>query len=192
MRVIRAIIFILICIGLIWLGIILITRAFSGGGNKEETPVVTAKLSDLANTDAVTSMYIDGPIVANQDHVSIRISIDKNTAKIERISGYDNDVVVQQTFPNTTSSYLAFLSALDSLGFTSGNNDASMQDPAGACPFSNRYLYTVNDAGSDVYHYWTTSCGGGTYGGQRNNTRMLFLDQIPTKNLYDISESFAL
>ncbi len=189
MRVIRSIIFIFICIGLIWLGIVLIMRAFSGGGNSQ-TILTQTKLVDLANSDAVAQLYIDGPIIVNQDHVGIRITVDRNSSLIERISGYDDQVVQQQSFPNTAASYAEFLSALDLQSFTKGNNDAKAQDYRGSCPFGNRYVYTLKESGGELYHYWTTSCGGGTFGGQRNNTRILFTRQVPDKVLNDLLKNF--
>lgn len=192
MRVARTVIFILICIGLLWLAVLLISRAVSGifGSDTEEDVRPVASLVTYATSGAITELYIDGPVIANQEHKAFRISVDRSQVKAERITGYEGQVVIQEVFPNSEASYAAFLSSLEKLGFTPGVPDDT--DDRGHCPFGNRYIFTINDNGEDIMHAWTTSCGGGTYLGNRGSARSLFLKQVPQKPLTEMSRNFSL
>jgi hypothetical protein len=193
MRAVRIIIFLLVVTGLIWLVVVLFQNVFTNGNDTSNSDTELSLVS-YADTDAVATMYIEGPVVANQDHNAVRIAIDRNQSSVEVIKGYDGQVVAQQVFPNTQASYLEFLSALDKSGYTKGNRDPDLRDDKGSCPFGNRYIYTLNDGTKDVLHYWTTNCsgGGGTYGGKSSLTRELFLRQIPEKDLENITKDIAL
>lgn len=193
MRAIRTIIFLLVVVGLIWLIVLLFQNVFS---NSNSTVAPTTKLSlvSYADTDAAATMYIDGPVVVNQDHNAVRITVDRNQSMLEVIKGYDNQVVAQQAFANTHASYVEFLSALDKLGYTKGKDDPALRNDKGSCPFGNRYIYTLSENTKELIHYWTTSCsgGGGTYGGSVSQTRLLFLRQIPDRVLSDLTKNVAL
>ena len=193
MRAARIIIFILVVVGLIWLVVLLFQNILSSG-NSTVNPNTKLSLESYASTNVVAAVYIDGPVVANQDHNAVRISIDRNQSSIEVITGYDGQVVAQQVFPNSQASYLEFLSALSRAKFTKGNSDPSLQNDKGACPFGNRYIYTLTDGSKEILHYWTTSCsgGGGTYGGNASLTRELFIRQIPDRSLSSITKDIQL
>lgn len=194
MRAIRYIIFILVVIGLIWLIVLLFQSIFSNSNDTVTTQPDIPELSTYADTSAVATLFIDGPIVANQEHKSVRISVDRNQSRIEVISGYDNNVISQQAFASTEASYKQFLSALDRLSFTQGDTDLDKQTPDGSCPFGRRYTYTLKSASESVVNFWTTSCSpkGGTYQGEHSATKKLFLAQIPRVELREITNGISL
>ncbi len=193
MRAVRIIIFLLVLTGLIWLVVVLFQNVLSNGNNTAN-PATKLSLQSYAGTNAVASMYIDGPVVANQDHNAVRITVDRNQSSIEIIKGYDDQVVALQVFPNTQASYLEFLSALDEAGYTNGKSDPALQNDKGVCPFGNRYIYTLTDGSKEILHYWTTNCSGvsGTYSGKAALTRQLFLRQIPENALSTLTKDVAL
>ena len=193
MRAVRIIIFLLVVTGLIWLLVVLFQSVFSNGNSTTST-VTKVNLTSYANTDAAATLYIDGQVVANQEHNAVRITVDRNQASIEVIKGYDGQVVAQQVFPNTQASYLQFLSALDKAGYTKGDSDPALQNDAGSCPLGSRYIYTLTDGSKEVLHYWTTSCSnaGGTYGGSSSLTRQLFMLQIPETVLNGLTRNLSL
>ena len=193
MRAVRIIIFLLVVTGLIWLLVVLFQSVFSNG-NSTTSSTLKVSLMSYANTDAAASMYIDGPVVANQDHNAVHITVDRNQTSIEVIKGYDGQVVAQQTLPNTQASYLEFLSALDKAGYTKGKNDPALQNDKGSCPLGNRYIYTLSSGSKEILHHWTTSCsnGGGTYGGGSSLTRQLFMRQIPETVLNSLTRNISL
>ena len=190
MKAIRSIIFLLVCIGLIWLFVLLITRAFTGS-NTTTTTQPTEKLTSYAPTDTVTEMYVDGPIVLNQEHDAVRIAVSRSESRIEILTGYDGQVTDQRSYPNTEESYRNFLAALDVLGFTQGGvkNNEPLED--GTCPAGSRYVFKLSN-GNDIRRSWATSCGGGNYGGKAASTRALFVKQIPDKEYRDLTRNLDL
>ena len=175
-RIIRIIVFLLVVIGLIWLIILLFSKVFSGGN--QNAPTTTTKLSTYAHSGTAAEFLVDGPIVVNQNHRSIRITVEASLSKIELMSGYEGQVIRQEVFPNTQDGYLNFLKGLDTLGFTKGNK-TTLKDERGQCPLQSRYVYSLKNNGSDVLRYWSTSCGTGSFGGKRDAVRQLFERQIP-------------
>ncbi len=196
MRFIRVIIFVLVLAGLIWLLVAMFQLVFSGSNNTstpEQVDQVPA-LSTYADTSAKTSMFIDGPIVVNKEHTSVRITVDRNQSFIEVMKGYDNRVVAQQAFANNEAGYTQFLGALDRLGFASVDTDQALKDSIGSCPYGNRYNYTLSTGTKSIIDTWATSCSTreGNYLGEHTQTKRLFLAQIPRDVLYDMTRGISL
>ncbi len=173
MRIVRTILFILIVIGLIWLVVLLFTRAFSGPNASAPTPLV-----DYAKTDTVVTMYIDGPVVANQEYRGLRITVGREEVKAELMNGYQHDVVSQQTFESNSTAYAAFLKSLQRAGFNEPISTSITADERGVCPQHNRFIYTLENGQDEKKRTWTSRCGG-NYQGQQSLTRELFLRQVP-------------
>ncbi len=178
MRALRTVLFILVCIGLIWLFVALMMSAFSGG-NETEVAAPTA-LTTYAPTNAEARLSMDGPVVNKEEHDGIRITVSRTQTQIEIIQGYDNMVVNQRTYANTQSSYEKFLASLDQLGFSSGLSETSSGDEQGKCPMGSRHTYTIEDGNDLIGHGWSTTCGTGTFGATRSQIRSLFIRQIPS------------
>ncbi|QQS20289.1 hypothetical protein IPL85_02475 [Candidatus Saccharibacteria bacterium] len=187
-RIIRIVVFLLVIIGLIWLIVFLFSKVLSGGN--QTAPVTTTQLSSYARSGTSVELMTDGPIVVNQEHRSIRITVEAAQSKIELISGYEGQVIRQEVFPNTQEGYLSFLKGLDTLGYTKGNKTA-LKDERGQCPLQSRYVYSLKDNGSDVVRYWSTSCGTGNFGGNRISVRTLFQRQIPPKVYNEFMRGFS-
>lgn len=194
MRVIRYIIFVLVIIGLIWLIVLLFQSIFSRPEGPSTVQTDIPELSTYADGGATSSMTIQGPINANSDHYAVRITVDRTQSKIEVMTGYNSQVTAQQAYANSSEGYRQFLSALDRLDFTKGNDDPELQNSAGACPFGKRYIYTLGTSSEQVVNLWTTSCSpaGGTLEGNRSQIRNLFLAQIPREDLRDITRGLSL
>lgn len=194
MRIARILIFILVLLGLLWLVVLLFQRVFLGGSGQTTDPHQNLSLVSYANTNAVTSMYIGGPIVVNQNFTAYRISVDRTQTMVQVMRGYDEQVVAQQAFPNNTTGYQEFLSALDRVGFTQGKTNPELQDYSGSCPFGNRYVFTLTDGQEKILNFWITNCsgGGGTYQGHSSQTRRLFLRQIPTNVLNQLTNAYPI
>jgi hypothetical protein len=166
----------LIAIGL---SIIIILLLFAGGGSTSKTKVVAKPLISYANTDAIVSVSVDGPINATSEHESIRMSVSRTEALIQEFQGYDGTVVSSQGYPNTENAYYAFLSALSIAGFTLGNTTPALANDTGYCPESSRYDYRITEDGKNIEHFWSTDCGTATYKGNPSSTMQLFEAQLP-------------
>lgn len=184
MKAARFILFILVAIGMIWLIFILLSKAFSTSSST--TPTTQTQLVSYADTNAVTTMFIDGPVVANQVHEALRITVSRSQAKVELINGYEGEVVRQETFSSNSTAYAAFLKALDKALFDNPVAASVSTDERGYCPLRNRFVYTLDTGSKQVIRAWTSSCGIGNYTGNRQLTRTLFINQIPRTILNDV------
>lgn len=186
MKIVRTVLFILIVIGLIWLLVLLFTRAFSG--NKAVAP---APLVDYAGTSTVATMYIDGPVVANQEYRGLLVTVGRDEVTAELMNGYKKDVVRKQTFASNQVAYAVFLKALQRAGFNEPIATNITKDERGICPQSNRFIYTLENGQDEKKRMWTSRCGG-NYQGQQVLTRQLFLNQVPRTSLSDIVRGSGL
>ncbi|MCA9327549.1 hypothetical protein KDA14_03405 [Candidatus Saccharibacteria bacterium] len=176
MRVIRTIIFLLVVVGLIWLIVLLFSKVFTSGN--QTSSVQTTNLSTYARLGTSATYTVQGPIVVDQDHRSIRISVTSSESTIELISGYNNTVINEQAFENTQAGYSAFLKGLDTLGFSDGNSQMN-SDEQGQCPLRSRYTYQLTDNGKQIFKFWSTDCGTGSFKGSRASVKTLFERQVP-------------
>lgn len=188
MRNIRSIIVALVGIGTVVLVITLLIKALTGGS----TPAAQINLVSYANTNATAELYIDGPVVSDLEHWAVKITVSQSQAEIDIIQGYQGSVAHMQVFPNNSASYANFLQALNRLNFTKGNNDPTKQDERGYCAQEDRYIYIFNNGQKNLFRYWSTSCGQGTFGGNRPQVQQLFERQIPQKVFEDLTVNFPL
>src|SRR5690606_26460074 len=87
-------------------------------GGRDETPVVpeARQLNNAASTHATFKFRESGPIVAEEDHYRIEISVSRSSRTIDVYRGYGNLKVASSSFNNTEESFSEFLSALDRSG----------------------------------------------------------------------------
>ena len=188
MKAVKAIIFVLVVVGLIWLIVFLLGKAFTPSTkNSTKTNTPSQSLSRFADDNAAeTIMYIDGPVQIDQSHEALRITVSRMTNKIEYITGYEGTVARQEVFPSNKEAYAAFLKSLDKAGFAKSVSTKVSEDERGYCPLRNRFIYTQKDGNKEVVRTWTSSCNVGNYTGNQSLTRQLFLNQIPYTNLQEI------
>ena len=191
MKAAKTILFILICIAMIWLIIVLLGKAFSPKDKTPDTPPIP--LASYATTDTQTSMYVDGPVEANQIHEAMRITVDRNQVLVERISGYENNVVGSRSFANNSNSYAAFLEALDKAQFDAPISTKYPKDERGFCALRTRTVYRMNVGSEDVVHAWTTPCSGvGNFTGSSATVKRLFLNQVPNTDMRELMKGSRL
>jgi hypothetical protein len=172
--------------------LLLIVMIFRGGGEeKPQVPETTKTLDSYASTNAETILTIDGPINAESQHQAVRITVDRNNATFEHLTGYEDKVARMERFSSNQSAYQNFLLALSQAGFTQGVNDESLKDERGHCPAGNRYVFELRQDNKNIQRYWATSCGGtATYEGNTDLTLDLFQAQIP--NYSDLIDNVEL
>lgn len=179
---IRPIIAGLIAIALVILVIVLIVKAFSGGGTSSTNKV---DVGQYENSAAVATLLIDNPTQVDQDHRQVKITVTQTQNEIDLIQGYQGNVIDSRTYPSNSAAYGAFLQSLKLLNFAKGSADKT--DYRGYCPTGDRYLYTFNDGQKDLFSYWSTSCGGqGTFRGDAKGVRQLFEAQIPNTDFHSL------
>jgi len=190
MKALRSTIFLLVCIGLIWLFVLLIMAAFRSS-NTTSTTQPKQELASLAPTDAVAEMYVDGPVVLDEEHNALRISVDRTQSRIQVLKGYDGQIVDERVYPGSQEAFKSFLASLQTLGFSQGVVENDEAKELGACPSGSRYVFRLVE-GNKVQRGWSTSCGGGTLVDQRSQIRALFIRQVPQDDYSDLTRGLRL
>jgi hypothetical protein len=167
----------LAAIGLIVLVFVLIIRGFTG--HKSSNPTNQSSLMDYAGTSTVMQLTIDGPIVSDQNHRAVRITVGRDQTTFETIKGYDGQVDISKSYENTQASYANFLRAIQLLGYNRGDTDPAKSDERGYCPNGRRYIFEVVTGSASVQRFWRGSCGVGTFKGNNNTIVTLFKQQVP-------------
>jgi hypothetical protein len=165
-------------LGLIVLTIVMIVKILSGSGAPTLPQVNVGR---YGSTNATSTLLIDGITNVDQSHYQLRVTVSGTLNQIDTIQGYEGRVIRTQTYANNSAGYTQFLQSLQLLGFSKGVKSAI--DYRGYCPTGQRYLYQFNNGSTDLFSFWSTSCGQGTFRGSASQVRQLFERQIPTNDL---------
>lgn len=170
-------------LGFIVLTVIAIVLLVSATNNRRPDTTEgerVVNLADYIDNSATVTFTAKGRVVAEEDYREIVISVTPTERRVAVIKGYNGAVDKQQTFPNSQEAYEAFLHALSKTGFTV-ERETNNKDIEGACPTGRRYLYELDDNGSEIVDLWSTTCNSneGTFAGNDNTTQRLFRAQIP-------------
>src|SRR5690554_4055350 len=102
----RAIFVIIVVIALILLGVLI----FGGGDDTPRpTPEAARELPEYASTDASVVSVTDGVINGDDEHRSIRVTVNRNVRTIDVIQGYQGNVIKTQSFANNEPAFRVFL-----------------------------------------------------------------------------------
>lgn len=176
----------LVLAAFVFLGVTLFQTA-TNGSDKDKAPTantIPAKsLPEYAGTDAEVRVTVDGPIVGEETHRAIRITISRDERTLDILQGYQGLVIKTQDYDNDQAAFDVFLRAIDGLGFTSSKK-AKVEDEFAACPMGTRYTYELinTDSPETDVRLWSVSCGfelGNFAGGPGPTIRSLFEKQIP-------------
>lgn len=180
--VIRPILAGLVGLGLLALFIIVFVKLLTGHG---AAPIKQVDITQYSGTEAVASLLIDSPTVIDQEHYQLEINVAATQNEVKVIKGYQGQVISDHTYPSNSDAYATFLQAAKLLNFAKGQTNNI--DYRGYCPTGDRYIYSFNDGQSDLFKFWSTSCGrAGTFLGSPQPVRQLFERQIPSEDLNDI------
>lgn len=167
-----------------------------GGGS---TPVVDlgkkTELIDYASTGAQVRVTARGPIISNQEHQDIQITVGQTETVGLLMSGYQGTVAQTQKTPNNQASFKDFLSALQNANFTRVKLPRTDQQYDGACSDGTRYTFEFINAGADAPgSTWATSCSkkDGTFDGDLSEVKKLFSNQLPEDQFDDLTNNINL
>ena len=187
--VIRPILVGLVAIGLVVLVIVLIVKALVGPPSAPSSQIDVTKY--VSTEGASATLLIDGPTNVDQDHRQVKITVSASENEIDIMQGYQSTVIATESYPNNTASFTAFLQTLKLMNFSKGT--VSSVSYQGYCPTGDRYVYTFNNGNSDLFSYWSTSCGGqGTFEGSTAQILGQFRRQIPQADFDRLTSTVSL
>ncbi len=148
-------------------------------GNNEEAEVVEQEEFTL-DSIGTASYTVDGPVVANEKQRSYRIDVSENVVSMKVYGSYGSFLITEQSYPNTTESYIAFMKALDNANVSERARGTTEEDDykeVGVCASGKRFIVQLDTA----IRRWSTSCGGrqGTAGFSMAPVGSLFQRQVP-------------
>lgn len=165
-------------------GIVALARLVFTGSTSSTEAVVDTSQQDLLNTadGRSVSMTVRGPIVADEDFRSYRITISPAARQFEAFTGYLDTTTSQQTLANNTAAYDQFVHALDKANLVDGKPfEGEKNNILGICATGKVYEFNVIDNGTSDEMLWTSTCGGspGSLKASATQLSQLFLNQIP-------------
>jgi len=185
-------IIIIVIIALVIAAIVSIGRAVfnSGDGNdSEQTSQVDQDREALLNTSTGRSvqMTVRGPIVAEENFTSYRVSVSNSERSMNVYKGYIEEQTNAKTLGNNTQAYEQFVYALDKANMSKGKgnaDDSKLKDIRGICARGYVYEFSVLSGGNEVRSLWTSTCDGskGSLDASKDQLAQLFLAQIPESN----------
>lgn len=174
---------ILIVIAIAIAALVSVGRAIFGGDQSDPTKVDAGQQA-LIETDAGNGvrMTVRGPIVADENFRSYRISADVNGRNMTTYTGYVEQPVETKDYANNLQAYEEFVYALDKANLMDGTALAgAADDTRGICATGKVYEFEVLRDGNVIEHLWTSTCKGspGSFRGSTDQIEKLFKAQIP-------------
>ena len=167
--------------------VIAIGRALLGGGssnNSTNTAVTDEGRTALLTVDNSRSvrLTVRGPIVANENFRSYRVTISPEERDITTYGGYLENVLETKKFDNNNRAYEELVHALDKRRMMDGRVLAEEQnDLRGICASGQIYQFETLVNGETVRSLWTSDCDGSKGSATANVSEVInmFLNQIP-------------
>lgn len=165
-------------------GLVALGRFLFTGGDANKTAEVDMSQTHLLNTTEgrSVSMTVRGPIVADENFRSYRITISPTSRHFEAFNGYLDTVTNDQRLANNTAAYDQFVHALDKANMVKGTPlEGEKNNVLGICATGKVYEFAVLNNGIADEMLWTSTCGGSPGSLKASATQLsnLFLNQIP-------------
>jgi hypothetical protein len=182
---------IIVIVALVIAAIVSIGRAVfnNGDGNDtEKTTQVDQNREALLNTSVGRSvtMTVRGPIVAQENFTSYRVSASSSERSMDVYKGYLEEQTNGKKLSNNTQAYEQFVYALDKANMAKGADQANddTNDLRGICAGGYVYEFAVLSGGNEVRKLWTSTCDGskGNLDASKDQLSRLFLSQVPGSN----------
>lgn len=173
----QIIIFLVFVIGII----VILSMLFGGSKGSKKSVAPSFDLLKYTTRDSKVVAITDGPINGDDVHRAVRITVDRNTRRIDVIQGYQGTVIATKSYDNNQKAYDEFLHALSKSGFGKPRKSAIASED-GVCATGRRYVFEVIDNNDSVSRTWTASCQKGNTIALPSRITGLFRDQITDYN----------
>jgi hypothetical protein len=179
------VILVLIVVAIVVAALVSIGRVIFGGGEGavDQSQIDTGKQA-LLNTasDRSVQMTVRGPIVANENFRSYRVTVDPVSRTMTTYAGYLEQPINNKSLDNNAQAYEQFVYALDKANMINGEAfTGEKDDTRGICATGRVYEFEVLQNGESIKRLWTSTCKGspGSFRASVSQVSDLFLDQIP-------------
>lgn len=171
---------------------------FSGNSTNQQTQTRQELAREQLTTvtaDSSVRMTIRGPLVADENFRSYRITVSPDSRDYAQYSGYLDEQLDAKSYQNNRQAYVQFVHALDKAALTKEGKytEEEANDLRGICAIGLVYEFEILDAEDVKQNYWTSTCKGspGTFGASVEQVKSLFRSQIPDSqlNLGDSAQS---
>lgn len=152
-----------------------------------ESPVVDITQQALLDTssDRGVRLVVRGPIVADENFHSYRITVTPSERRLQTFTGYLNEQVKEIKLGNNTRAYEEFVHALNLANMTEGTQfEGDANDTRGICATGRVSEFSLLHEGASVEMLWTSTCRGSVGSLEASVTQLtnLFINQIPNAN----------
>lgn len=157
---------------------------FSGDRDNQAAQQVNVSQQALLNTNADRSvqMTVRGPIVAEENFNSFRITVTPNSRTLTTYRGYLGKQLDTVQLGNNVNAYTEFVNALDKANLAVGVPFEGEKDKtSGICASGRIYEYEIIEGEKTVTRLWTSTCKGspGSLKASTDQLTDLFVAQIP-------------
>lgn len=186
LRYVFGVLAIILVVVLLVVGFNAIRKLLSSNGPVEQQTTKKVDLLAAPAANQAVQYTVRGAIVGNEEHRSIRITIDRNTRRVEILAGYNDQVINTLQIANTQDAYQAFIEALQGSKFTKTVAPEGRGIEAQVCPLGQHFIFELAPGMNDSFRSWATSCSAkqGTMVGNRTTIQTLFQRQFPTYNQF--------
>jgi hypothetical protein len=175
----RMLLFLGFLLGIVLLLIVIFGLTGRKSSNKTDDVVTATKVFDIddyADRDSYVKQYLAGPIVGDDEHNEVWITVTPNSRTIDIIQGYQGKVISSKTYANNRAAYEDFLYALGKQNY--GKTKETKLVKEGSCATGQLYTFQTYDSSKLVSDVWAGSCTKGNSSGITNKILNLFKAQI--------------
>lgn len=149
---------------------------------QQQTPEQSLE-SKIKNQDSIRSVRwtVRGPIVADEEFKSYRITISSTSRSFVTYSGYLDKVIDKKEYANNSNAYEQFTYALIKANIQAADNKSN-DDIRGVCATKGlAYVFETRDGDNTDTNLWTSTCkdSPGTLNADTLKLQALFVNQIP-------------
>jgi hypothetical protein len=172
----------IVIVAVVIAAIVAISRALFNGSDDTTTdaPTMSSVVLDTTATRSV-NWTVRGPIVAEENFRSYRITISPSERVYTVYSGYLGAVLSTVSYANNTRAYEEFVHALVNADITS-TRSAANEDIRGVCATGGlAYTFETLNGGNADQSLWSSTCNQsrGTMAADALKIHALFRNQIP-------------
>lgn len=157
---------------------------FLSSDDKKPDQNINVIQNSLLNTEADRSvrLVVRGPIVADEDFSSYRITVSPSSRVAQSFSGYLNELKEEKSLGNNTRAYEEFVHALHLADLDRGVQfEGDRNDIRGVCATGRVYEFSFLKDDKVSSTLWTSTCSGspGSLKANAEQLTSLFMNQIP-------------